>query len=603
MAPNPDVLRHSVTKDDYASDGGKSGRVINYWIPAGSGGLISLPPQPPPYWSPGRDDVLRGTIFSESLWSSAIYIAVTKIAALSWDVKGDVALQLRRCQDLLLQADNGRGWVKFIEKHLRDFLLTDNGAFIEIIRASSASGSKIVGLVPLDSRRCWRTGDPNIPIIYRDRKSREHYMKAYQIIEMSDMTDPTETYYGVGLCAASRAYRAIYKLAALETYVAEKISGRRPLALHLVNNVTPEQISDAIQSAEAQANQRGLVTYMGAAIVSNIDPSVQPSVATIDLAGLPDGFDASQERRSAVLMYADAIGIDPQELDPELLASKALGTGAQSRVIDDKASSRGLIAYRQELTHRLDWDVFPNRTWFYFHERDFRDQKQRAEIDSVMIDNAAKMLSNGIMEKIEARQFLVDNNVLEREYMPVDLTPTTSLSDSDKIAPEPVTDAERQAFLDKIAQDELNKQVQEAKIAQMGAPAGAPGATAPVAGRGPGRPPGAKNKEVDEGDDDMVIRVALPPITVNVPDIIVPAPIINFQPPDVHVAAPVVNVPAQVVNHYTLNRPPAIQVAAAKAPDVQVNLPAAKETGRTIIRVSKRGPDGEIEELVREQEV
>ena len=184
MAPNPDVLRHSVTKDDYADDGGRKNRVINFWIPAGSGGLISLPPNPPPYWTPGRDDTLRSTIFYESLWSSAIYIAVTKIAALSWDVKGDVALQLKRCQQLLLQADNGRGWVKFIEKHLRDFLLTDNGAFIEIIHASSAAGSKIIGLAPLDSRRCTRTGDPEVPVIYRDRRGKEHYMKAHQVIEM-----------------------------------------------------------------------------------------------------------------------------------------------------------------------------------------------------------------------------------------------------------------------------------------------------------------------------------------------------------------------------------------------------------------------------------
>lgn len=486
MAPNPDVLKHSVTKNDYSDDGGRTGRVLNYWMPAGLGGLISLPPHPPTYWTQSRDDVLRSTIFYESLWSSAIYIAVTKIAALSWDVKGDVALQLKRCQQLLLQADNGRGWVKFVEKHLRDFLLTDNGAFIEVIHTSSAAGSKIIGLAPLDSRRCWRTGDPDIPVLYRDKKNHEHYMRAHQVIEMSDMTDPAETYFGVGLCAASRAYKAIYKLAALETYVAEKISGRRPLALHLVNNVTPEQIEDAVSSAEAQANQKGLVRYMGAAIVTNIDPSVTPAVATIDLAGLPDGFDASQERRSAVLMYADAIGIDPQELDPELLASKALGTGAQSRVIDDKASSRGLIAYRQELTHRLNWDIFPNRTWFYFHERDFRDQKQRAEIDSVMIDNATKMVTAGFLKDIEGRQFLVDNNVLEREYMPVDLTPTTSLADTDKIAPDPVSDAERQSFLDQVAQEEMNAQMAQAEVQQAmnppppAAPAARPAARKPA---------------------------------------------------------------------------------------------------------------------------
>lgn len=480
MSADPEVTSKSVTKLDHTRNAGKQGNVLFMWTQAGAGGLISLPPVPPPYWSFTRDDLLRQTIFADSLWADSVYLALTKMSALSWDVKGDVALRIKRAQELLLAADNGRGWVQFMQKHLRDFLLTDNGAFIEIVRATSARGSRILGLIPLDSRRCRRTGDPAVPVIYMDAMGREHEMKDYQILMMSDMPNPGETYFGVGLCAASRAYRAIYKLSALETYVAEKVSGRRPLALHLVNNVSTEQIDSAINQAEQAADQRGRTTFMGAVVIPNIDPSVNPQVATIDLAGLPDGFEAHEERRQAVLTYANALGLDPQEIDPELLSSKAMGTGSQARVIDDKASSRGLIAYRQHLTHLLSWDVLPNRVWFSFQERDFRDLKQRADVDATVIANVTAMQTGGFIESIEGRQLLVDKDVLPREFMPIDITPTSNMSDTDKIPPTATTPEERQAFVAQVQQQQLEQQVAEQRAMTDASTPPQPPVTAPA---------------------------------------------------------------------------------------------------------------------------
>jgi hypothetical protein len=132
---------------------------------------------------------------------------------------------------MLLEMD----WTTFLYQHLRDFLTTDNGAFIEIVRATRAAGSRIIGLMHLDSLRCQRTGDPDIPVIYTDRKGREHEMKYHQVMLFADMPDPGATYFGVGYCAASRAYKSIYRMSAIERYGSEKVSGRRPLAIHFVN--------------------------------------------------------------------------------------------------------------------------------------------------------------------------------------------------------------------------------------------------------------------------------------------------------------------------------------------------------------------------------
>lgn len=588
MLPDVEVVQHSVRKDDFTDKAGRKNNVLFFYMQAAQGGLISLPPIPPPYWSFARDEVLRSTLLYESLWSSAIYIALTKVSALSWDVKGDVALQIKRSHSLLLHAEDRRGWVPFMQKVLRDFLLTDNGSFIEIVRATKSSGSRIIGLMHLDSRRCTRTGDPDVPVIYRDRKGREHELKDYQVIAMSDMPDPAETYFGVGFCAASRAYRAIYKLSALETYVAEKVSGRRPLAIHFVNNVTPEQIQDGLKNAENQANQQGHIAYMGAVVVPNIDPSVTPAVATIDLAGLPEGYDAPHERRQAILAYADAIGIDPQELDPELLASKAMGTGAQARVIDDKASSRGIIAFRQELTYRLNWDVLPERTWFFFQERDFRDLKQRADVDSVLIDNVTKMVQGAFIEDIEGRQLLVDQDVLPREFMPVDITPTTQMADGDKLPPPVATEEERAAFVQEVQAAKLERQVQEQQLmTEASAPPMPPGQN--------GAKPKPKAKEAEAEDEDGMITIRMPkfepvinvqveptPVTVNVPEthVVVPVPEVSLTMPPTPVT---VNLPETVVKNTV--QPSKAQVVVKE-----------ERPGKKHYRVVKRDEDKLIEE-------
>ena len=363
------------------------------------------------------------------MWASSIFIAVTKMASMSWRTKG-LNLRSRRTRELLLDADAGDGWTSFIQRHLRDFLLRDNGAFIEIVRGSRAPGSRIMGLMHLDSRRCERTGDPDIPVIYRDRKDRLHEMKSHQVLMLSDMPDAGDLWYGVGLSAASRAYPAIYKLSVLESYVTEKLSGRRPLAIHFVNNVSATQIENAVNSAENSQAAKGYAQYLGAVIVPNIDPTTTPDVATVDLAGLPENYDPDIERRTAYLTYANAIGLDPQELDPQLLASRALGTGAQARVIDDKASGKGLVSWRQNFMHLFNEYVVPESVSFTFVERDYRDQLQQVELEAKRTDLNAVRIQNAMITPQMATQLLVDVDDLPAEFLGgEDVTPVEEHGD------------------------------------------------------------------------------------------------------------------------------------------------------------------------------
>lgn len=436
-APNPDVLRHSVTRDDYATDPRQGLGSIWYWqFPNLVGGFADLPP----YWSPLRDRVLRTTPMREAMWASAVHIATSKVATRDWRLDG------RRTQywhDLLNAADNNQSFVSFIEKIARDFILTDNGCFVEIIRSHDARGARIIGLVPLSSWKCIRTGNPDKPLIYRDRNGHWHEMFDYQVISMCDEPENGFSYYNIdlGFCAASRAFPAIIKLAALETYIYEKISGKRPLDIALVNaQITSKQIQNAIDVQKQESIQKGFTSYMGVTIVPILDPTAAPAVAHIPIAGLPDNFKPEEERREAKLTYADAIGMDPLELDPELATrGKSLGTGAQAQVLDDKQTGRGMRTFDKKISFHLNDKVLPPRVQFSMYEIDLADLGRRAEISERRAKAMRELVGANaeapqIITPAEAKNALVDMDELPREFLAADLTGDEVLRDTEKPA-------------------------------------------------------------------------------------------------------------------------------------------------------------------------
>ncbi len=432
--PDLDLIKRSVTAGDISTVVGNG--VVRVVVPLDLWGnlwgqdQISLPPVPPPFWTRERDIVLRTTIYKEAMWASAIGIAISKVAASGWEIQADVPLRTKRAQPLYLNADGSSvGWVSFLAKHLRSFLTTDNGAFVEIVRARKSIGSKIIGIRHLDPMRVTRTGDPAIPALYRDREGRFHELKDYQVMLFSDMPDDSETYFGVGLCAASRAYYAIYKLASIEWFLREKVGGLHPLAIHIVNGLLTTQMNDAVRAAKEETLSKGAVSYMGA-VIMGIPQGETPGLVTIPLAELPDGFQRKEEFDLSILTYADAIGLDVQDLQP--LTGQALGTGAQSRVLEEKSKGKGLSSWKQQWIHQQNEKVLPDATTFAFTEKDYGDMLKKAEVSHKRAEVAKIRIEAAITTPAQELQILVDDNEIPREFLPVDTTQADTLSDDEK---------------------------------------------------------------------------------------------------------------------------------------------------------------------------
>lgn len=454
MAADTDIRKFSVTRDDVGS---ASGAPVFHWMLNAMPGATGMPA----WWSPARDYYLRDALYTpfHDFWAGAIGIAITKMASQSWEIEGDAPRLRNFAQQLLLSADNNQSWVAFLGRHLQDYLCTDNGAFVEIVRASSAAGSRILGLMHLDSLRVTRTGDPDIPAIYRDTKGIDHQVEAHQILMLADMPSSAETWHGVGLCAASRAWGAILKMESIERYIYEKVSGKRPLAVDLVNGINYEQMRSSVQTAKEDSAAQKTVTYMGAVIVPTISDT-PISHTRINFAELPDGFDRKQEFDIAVLAYANAIGLDVQDLQP--LTGQPLGTGAQSQVLHDKAQGKGLAAWRQQITHLFNQFVFSDAVTFAFSENDLRDKQQKATISLDRANAISTLVEKGLITGAQGVQVLADEGELPKEFVPVDQTPEGTITDADQ----PQSEADLQAAQmqqEQGAAPDMNAAIKEAQ--------------------------------------------------------------------------------------------------------------------------------------------
>lgn len=468
------ILKHSTKAKDIAQVRASGGYV------SGAGGLFQiLVPVPPlarvlpadlPTSAKERDRVLSITPRVDAQWGAAVGIATTQISSMSWDVDG-VKLQARRLKNILENADISvgnwiGGWVPFISKQVRDYTTTNNGSFFGIVRKGTVKGSQIIGIEHLSSLRCYRTGDPMYPVVYMDRWGGQHALKWWQVVAISDMPDPDDYLLGAGLCAAERAYQQIRKLASLETYVYEKVSGSRPLAIYIVSGLNKRQLDKIMADGITTQTQKGLTTYMGALVAATLKPDEQPGLVEIPLAELPDGFDAKQERDRADLVYANSIGLDPQDLAP-IGGERQLGVGAQSSVLHDKAKGRGLASYKMALRHVMNRMVSSNKSRFYFSETDYVDQERKAKIARLRSDFVNGLVSRHILSPEEGKQLLAEWGEIPVSFVQLDITPTTErLSDGENPELLDVREAEQRKVMAQLQEQEEEELLEQAVAVQ-----------------------------------------------------------------------------------------------------------------------------------------
>lgn len=371
-----------------------------------------------------RDKQLREFWPTESFLAGALVNVSFRNTAFDWEVQGASDAVIQAVTEMLRAAISGDsfGWVPFMNKVSEDLYSQDNGTFMEIIRDPGVDATSkfkgpmapVIGIANLDAGQCARTGNAEYPVIYTDRDGKEHKMAWYQVIPMSDYPSSIERMNGVGYSAVTRALRLAQIMKSIAVFKDEKVGGRHYKAIHLVGGVSRTELNDATKRTNEEADNKGLARYMDPVVLASLDPEKPVSVATLDFASLPDGFDYDQEMQWYIAGLALDFGVDYQEFAP--MPGGNIGSGAQSQILHKKTSGKGPRVFMRTLTEAFtNYGVLPRGYKMIFNDRNEQEEIEKQEIRTKATEEAVMAVRARILTPDAARKDLVRRGIYTKE--------------------------------------------------------------------------------------------------------------------------------------------------------------------------------------------
>jgi hypothetical protein len=382
-----------------------------------------------------RDQQLRAFVADEPWVAATVSSLAARNSAYSWSLEGPPRT-VARLQDMLQEADYGRGWVHMLNKLSSDLYCQDNGAFLEIIREGQSATSPVIGLAHLDAGRVTRTGNPDVPYIYQDREGGMHRLAWYQCVDLTDFPSPVETHNGAQLCAVSRVLRVAQILRDVNIRKQEKLSGRFAGVLQIVSGIKREAMDNAFAQAQQEADNRGRMRYQPPVILGTVDPTAKVSKETIEIASLPENWSEEEAMKWYIAVLALAFGCEYQDLAP--LPGGGLGSSQQSTILHLKARGKGPEHFQKMLEHRLNWYILPSNVTFKFEERDYEAEQIEALVRKTRAEMYQMYSTVGMPSQV-IYQIMQDNGDLKPEYLDIlaegDATPDTQAHDDEPLQP------------------------------------------------------------------------------------------------------------------------------------------------------------------------
>lgn len=436
-------------------------------------------------WSPfpaARDRQLRDLARKEPVIASAVYAMQAKVQALSFQIMGKGTRAKKYYADLLGKADDEGGSAQLFGKTVYDLLTTDNGAFWELHAPGAKDKprkSAVQAIYHLDSNQCYRTLDPEFPVVYVNPYfGTWHKLHRSRVVTMTNGVHPSEISRNIGFCAVSRALLATQIMYDIMTYKHEKVSGKFTRALLLLRGVNHKTFAQAVEAAEQVDDSRGFTRYKGIPTLFNIDNEMAGQL--LDFASIPDGFDEEKSVATYVYIVAMAFGVDARELYPATVAG---ATRADATIQHLKAQGKGIGNILMTIERAINWHVIGEEVGvkFEFDRTDDEQDKLKEEIKALSIANTSALIAAGMITPVEGRAIAIANGVIDPDVLSAATAPINATDAA------PVTEADLEKTI-----------VESPDIKPMGQLAGN---QATVAGNPEGMARQAMSEDMDSEDD------------------------------------------------------------------------------------------------------
>lgn len=360
-----------------------------------------------------RDIKLREFITTESYAASSFGSIISKYASAGWEIEGPKKTRIA-AHRMLHQANWGAGWENFLSKFAWDLLTQDKGAFVEITRSRNSPDAPVIGFRTLDSQYCWPTGNPDTPVIYFNRiTGKYHKLNWWHVWHQLELPIHHPIFTDIQLCALSRILTGAKIFKNVTTYIEEKTGGRHSRAIHVLSGVGKKDVEDALKIQQSESDNQLLTRYIQPSILTILDPAARASVATLELASLPLGFDMSENLKDYFMLLALGLGTDYGELAP--LPGNNLGSGAQSEIQDKKSERKGSGLFRKQVEHFINFIILPENVHFNFEAEDLDSKLKLAEIKKTRAESRSIMILNQEIDGAGARQIALDDGDISVE--------------------------------------------------------------------------------------------------------------------------------------------------------------------------------------------
>lgn len=372
-----------------------------------------------PNWSiypASRDRVLRRYWKMEPIVAGAIYSISARLKALEYKLVGDDHLH-DDIHTMFRQADFNGGLRQLIEKTIQDVMTQDNGSFWELVGKGDPDGELPGGVVEginyLDPAQCYRTFNPDYPVLYIDpMNGSRHQLHASRVIAFSNMPQPNELARNIGFSNLSRLMLSVQLMYSIQTYRREKASGQFERAIGYGTGMTQGTLRKLLQQASYEDQSSGFVRFGKIPFFTSMTGNVDLNI--LDLASIPDGFDLMKETEVYVNTVALAFGVDTREFWP---ATQTGATKADASVQAMKSRGKGLADLITMLEDTLNNYIMPEGVTFEFDFTDDEHDQQIAQQNKAVVEYLTMIHKEGGMDDSQYQAMLLHEGVLDETIM------------------------------------------------------------------------------------------------------------------------------------------------------------------------------------------
>lgn len=372
-----------------------------------------------PAWSIypwARDRALRSFYKTEPIMAGAVYTMTARLSALQYQLNGRE--ELHEDIDFMLDnADYGNGFQVLISKTVNDLSTQDNGAFWELVGEGNPDGELLggvaLGVNYLDPQQCYRTYDPEYPVLYIDPlKGKQHKLHKSRVVMFSSMPQPNELARGVGVSPLSRALLSVQLMQSIQRYRYEKTSGQFERAIGYGTGMTTATLKNLLDQVTLDDENSGFVRF--GKIPFFVSPRKEVALNILDLASIPDGFDLMSETEIYVMTVALAFGIDAREL---WAATQTGATKADASIQHLKTRGKGLADLINQLERAVNKYLMPDGMDFEYDFVDDEHDKGVAETNKVKADTLTTIKNAGGLSAVQYQAMLIHEGVLDENIL------------------------------------------------------------------------------------------------------------------------------------------------------------------------------------------